>query len=519
MAVIGSGLPGAILALTLARLRLKVVVLEPKSHPRFTIGESSTPTTDAYLAQIAKEFDIPELLPLSRYSSTRTSYPELTIGLKRGFSYFWHERGKQFAAGQNHEKELLVAASSSDQLSDSNWLRQEIDTLVVSWFSRYGISYLDRTRIHSIEWDSGNWRFLLHREGEPSRIRCRYFVDASGSAGLGLQTRGVPSTTDQLQTNTSALFSHFQGVKRWSQLDSLDDREHPFVCDNAAVHQLMNGGWMWQLRFDNGVTSCGIVQNQMPGLQQDPADLEQRSPRELLGHFFRKTGNYPDLARQFAEARSIIEQEGALYRRRLQHLYQQGAGRRWSALPNTIGFVDPLHSKGLAHALSGVYRMARRFRSCLMFEGPPGPGERNGGPHLDADALDAKMEILSREFHQEVLFLDRLIGLCYLSLDDFDSFRLAASWYFAAATCFEKARQADADYDTRFLLAGDTEFCQRLEQHFSWLQQSFSTGELSRDQLLSRTTQQLEQYDLVGLFAPPVHNMYSRTAAPQESEP
>ena len=41
------------MALVAARLGLDVVVVDHASHPRFAIGESSTPTADYYLKQIS----------------------------------------------------------------------------------------------------------------------------------------------------------------------------------------------------------------------------------------------------------------------------------------------------------------------------------------------------------------------------------------------------------------------------------------------------------------------------------
>ena len=34
--------------------------------------------------------------------------------------------------------------------------------------------------------------------------------------------------------------------------------EHTLPCDAAALHQIVDGGWMWVLRFDQGVTSAGF---------------------------------------------------------------------------------------------------------------------------------------------------------------------------------------------------------------------------------------------------------------------
>ena len=37
------------------------------------------------------------------------------------------------------------------------------------------------------------------------------------------------------------------------------DGEPPYPLDDAAVHHVFDGGWMWVLRFNNGITSAGVA--------------------------------------------------------------------------------------------------------------------------------------------------------------------------------------------------------------------------------------------------------------------
>ena len=53
---------------------------------------------------------------------------------------------------------------------------------------------------------------------------------------------------------TESLYSHFTGVCRTEM-----DANTPFPVDDAAVHHIFDGGWVWVLRFNNGVTSAGVV--------------------------------------------------------------------------------------------------------------------------------------------------------------------------------------------------------------------------------------------------------------------
>src|SRR5919197_392746 len=92
--IVGSGFGGTLLAIIARRLGLSVALLERGVHPRFAIGESSTPLADFKLAAIADRFGLDWLKPFAKYGSWKTAYPDVRCGLKRGFSFFRHQPGE-----------------------------------------------------------------------------------------------------------------------------------------------------------------------------------------------------------------------------------------------------------------------------------------------------------------------------------------------------------------------------------------------------------------------------------------
>src|SRR5438128_12051832 len=96
LAILGSGFGGTLLALIARRLGYSVALLERGSHPRFAIGESSTPLADFKLAAIADRFGLDWLRPFAKYGTWQATCPEVRCGLKRGFSFFRHEPGRPF---------------------------------------------------------------------------------------------------------------------------------------------------------------------------------------------------------------------------------------------------------------------------------------------------------------------------------------------------------------------------------------------------------------------------------------
>src|SRR5438093_1235463 len=103
------------------RLGLSVLLLERGTHPRFAIGESTSPLANLLLEELAHRYDLPRLLPFATYGTWKRAYPEVTVGLKRGFSFYRHENGRAFTPRPDRANELLVAASPADEVADTHW--------------------------------------------------------------------------------------------------------------------------------------------------------------------------------------------------------------------------------------------------------------------------------------------------------------------------------------------------------------------------------------------------------------
>ena len=151
VAIVGGGFGGSLLALVLRRAGLRVALIDRGRHPRFAIGESSTPIANLVLSDLCREYDLPRITPLAKYGSWQAVHPHLVSGIKRGFSYFHHETGQPFVADANHSTELLVAASSSDEHSDTHWLRQDVDAFLFGEARTAGVSCFEQTDVTEIE--------------------------------------------------------------------------------------------------------------------------------------------------------------------------------------------------------------------------------------------------------------------------------------------------------------------------------------------------------------------------------
>lgn len=494
VAIIGSGFGGSLTALVLGRIGLRCALVDRKRHPRFAIGESSTPVADLVLRDLTREYNLPRIAPLAKYGTWRASYPEVVCGRKRGFSYFHQQCGQPFRPATAHDNELLVAASSSDELSDTHWLRADVDQLLAREAEREGTLLLEQAALEVT--DRRPWRLAGQYEGQPVQLTADLLVDASGEAGFVSRALGIPDDSKQLRTNSRALYGHFVRVRPWHDLlreAGGTVQDHPFYCDHAALHHLLSEGWMWQLGFDNGVTSAGFA------LDNAAVPLDERlSPDEEWERYLQR---YPSLADQFTGSLRVAPQDGLRRTKRMQRLASQITGEDWVMLPNTAGFIDPLHSSGIAHTLCGVERLARTIRN---FGATP-----HGAQDLARYAVRVRSELLA---------IDRLVALGYQSRHDFPLFCTAAMLYFVAATTYERRR-----------LAGEQRLCQTFlctEDRGLWDAIELAAGAIERE--LQRPAEQREpsrlqqdvaraiaDYNTAGLCDPSVENMYRYTALPE----
>ncbi|MBV8631449.1 MAG: tryptophan 7-halogenase [Silvibacterium sp.] len=466
LAIIGSGFSGSLLAMIGRRLGLSVLLIERGKHPRIVIGESSTPLTNLYLEEISDRYDLPSVRPLSKWGTWQRTYPEIACGLKRGFTFYHHDlerllhpddvilsegcaaaesEGSAFHPNRtkhlfaDRDTQLLVAASPHDDIADTHWYRADFDHFLVQEAQKLGVDYLDETDLNAFT-ESGKGVTLEGTcRNQNLSISAKFLVDASGPRGflhraLALRELGLPGFPQ-----TQALYSHFTGVRRLQNLNPMPDGESPaYPVDDAAVHHVFDGGWIWVLQFNNGITSAGVAATDIfarKHLSVDGADSWQRLLRRI-----------PALESQFASAQPIRP-----FARipRLAFRSGQVVGTRWALLPSAAGFVDPLLSTGFPLTLLGIKRLAQ------IFEGD-----------WDSPRLASSLAHYAADTDADLLATARLIGALYANMNKFPVFVSLSLLYFAAVSYSEAARRLGKPHlASSFLLRDHPDFgpaCHRL---------------------------------------------------------
>ncbi|QDT91843.1 NAD(P)/FAD-dependent oxidoreductase [Gimesia algae] len=482
--ILGAGFGGSLTALLLDRIGLSVAVIDRGTHPRFSIGESSTPAAGYLLQSLSQKYDLPQFQPFCKYGSWQQTYPDIACGVKRGFSYFAHQPGQPFQIDTAHSSELLVTANLSETLADTHWYRADVDEFFAQEVKKSNVVSLDQTQVELQR--SDGWEISGSRDGEEVFLRATFLIDASGAAGLVPRALGIRPQTE-FATRSRAIYGHFRDVKLWDEVleqSQVDRSDYPFACDLAALHHVLQEGWMWQLRFNNGITSAGFVLDE----RQTALDWRQMLAR------------YPAIQAQFAEAAVVAPEAGLVTTGRLQRGWTECAGPDWALLPHTAGFIDPLHSTGIAQTLCGIERLVSVLEQ-----------------HWKKDSRREQLADYSESLQRERALIDRLVACCYRSRFDFNLFTASTLFYFAAATSFEYQRSQE-QRQPLLLCADDSEFTQTVGQWLelvSQLEQQFPVPQDEISQAVKQAEQMLAPWNRVGLFQPEVPNMYYYTAAPE----
>jgi len=496
VAVLGAGFGGSVTALLLQRSGLRAVLIDRGRHPRFAIGESSTPIADFLLKDLTERYDLPALAPLAKFGTWRAERPELVCGLKRGFSYFRHQPGEAFRADPQHANELLVAASFDDCRADTHWLRADVDRFFASQVQAEGIPYFDQTDVR-IEAAGDGWRLEGDRRGEPVRVDGRFLIDATGSAGIVLRRLGIPLRVDGMATCSRAIYGHFENVAAWHEILTAagsDVSDHPFRCDAAAVHHLLEEGWMWQLRFVNGITSAGFV---LTGERAGGSGLSAEAEWESL------LGRYPSLREQFASARLVAPESGLVRTGRMQRRAGRFAGENWAVLPNTAGFVSPMHSTGIGHTLCGIERLVPMLAE-----------------HWGKRSLCRELQRYEQTLKQELELIDRLVWGCERTVGQFELFTAYSMLYFAAATTYEDRRlNGRLASGAAFLCADDAELVGTIERCRARLREVLDAEAVTPEEAAEYfdfVAGAIQPFNIAGLCDRGVRNMYRYTAVPAD---
>lgn len=390
VAIVGSGIAGSTLALILSRCGFRVLVIEKGRHPRFVIGESTVPTTTLTMRQLARTYQVPEIEEVSHYLGLKQR--GLTAFPKRVFWFGVHRAGRELEP----RDEVVLDTFPLPIGPDVHMLRADSDEFLASRFPHYGVDYLDNTTVVDHQREGNRSRILTRTQDGDQAVSARFVIDASGHASCLANLYNLREDPPRFDTNTRSLFGHFRGVQ---PLDSaLHNRAHPFRFqrDSGTLQHCFDGGWMWVIPFDDGVTSVGLVLD----CNQYPLDPHQTPEDELWDIINR----YPSIRSHLGQMWPI---RPLVRTPRVQFSSRTIAGDGFILTPHAAAFIDPLFSTGMLLTMTFISRLVPVVEAALH----------------DDDFRAQRFLPLERAFFREVELVDLTVSGMIASMRDAELFR------------------------------------------------------------------------------------------------
>ncbi|MFZ0750617.1 MAG: tryptophan 7-halogenase, partial [Pyrinomonadaceae bacterium] len=395
--ILGTGIGGTMLGAILARHNLNVLMIDSESHPRFAIGEATTPDTNFRLKLLALKYEIPEIAFLSAFQPLR-DYISPACGVKRAFSFLYEREGIDQIATETHQYPTIAPPMGPD----CHFFRQDTDAHMMAVAVSYGAKVRQQTRIADIDIQEDHVT-LTSEKGQT--FRGKYLVDGTGMKSVLSHKFDLRDDPDKFRTNTRAIFTHMVGVRHYDQVGA-PRSEHGFKYpfSQSTLHHVFEGGWFWIIPFNNHqdstnpLCSVGLVLNRR---------IHPETGMDAEEEFWSYVRKFPAMVRQFEGAQAI---RGWVSTGRLQYGSKNITGHRYSLLSHAGFFIDPLYSTGLALTTAWVDLL--------------------GGQLLKAfetgDFSVESFEHLNQFFRNNISYADEVVSSSFVAFRDFD---LWDAWY------------------------------------------------------------------------------------------
>jgi FADH2 O2-dependent halogenase len=195
---------------------LSVLLVEATDHPRFAIGESTTPEQNLRLKYLATRYDIPLLADLSSFPSILRAAIPVAAWPKCSFYYVHHEPGQ--AIDPDRPSEIMVQTSPWPTGPDSHVYRADDDMLLRDEAVARKVDDLPYTRCVGFEAspEDGATVILRSESGAERVLRARLVVDATGPSSFLARSMDLRlDDSPDVPMFTASVFAHFKHLGAW----------------------------------------------------------------------------------------------------------------------------------------------------------------------------------------------------------------------------------------------------------------------------------------------------------------
>jgi tetracycline 7-halogenase / FADH2 O2-dependent halogenase len=396
--MLGSGLPGSILAGMIARMGLKILVIEKGSHPRFAIGEAMLPQSTMWMDLLSERFDYPEIAEIISVENIHKNVSK-NCGHKRSISFLYHEEGEvQDQKNKSHQ----VIAPETPFSSEAHLLRADVDHHMLKLAIKAGAEYVDQTNV--VEFDCKENDVTVTTDEDQS-FHGKLLLDGSGYMSPLAARFNLRRDPDEIRSTSRTIFAHVEGLKNYDQLEGVEQPSQRYGYHDGTIHHIFKGGWFWVIPFDNAPGSEN--KGASIGLSLDSSVYPLDESISAEDEFWSFVNKFPTVKDQFE---NLTLTRPWIRTGRLQYSSKQAAGPGWCLLSHAYGFMDAIMSRGMINSFESAYYICRSLEKAMA------AGNFNLEHFEPLNAMqDAQLDIT-----------DRLVKTYYDSTQDF---RLYNAWF------------------------------------------------------------------------------------------
>ena len=372
--VLGSGIIGTSAALLCSRLGARVLVVEKHAHPRFAIGEATVPCTQIGFHNLATKYGVPELYDVNNFIGLKKH--GLAGWAKTNFHFALHSPGEPLKP----EHELMFETFPLPKGPDVHIFREDVDAFLVDRLDDYGVDYSDHTELVDFVPDDAGVDCVLVAHETKQTVRAAFVIDCCGYGSPLVARYELRDAEPPFHTHTRSIYGHFHDVPLFDDVQEANPAFR-YRRDAGTVHHCFEGGWIWVIPFDNGITSVGFCLDPelWPAAASPEADVASVLER------------YPTIRRHLEGMTLVSDWVQA---ERLQYSASTIIGPRFVLAPQTGGFIDPLYSGGLNLNQAFLNRLIPIIKRCLA----------------DGDFSESRFKPIESALIAECLHLDRIIS-------------------------------------------------------------------------------------------------------------
>ena len=339
--IIGGGPAGSTAGAYLAKAGMRVLIVEKERFPRFHIGESIMPVSNAILREIGVWDRVERAGFQPKYGaefhvgnrSVLPKHVEFNKGLVPGLDYTYQVDRSRF------------------------------DELMLDHARELGCEVRQETKVTAVESLGRDGYQAALSPADDGAVRCRFLIDASGRDMLfakPLKTAPVhPAFAKRV-----AIFAHFRGVRRNSGR----------AAGNIVIVR-HDDGWFWIIPLSAECTSVGVVTTteRMRAARLKPDALFAQLAAESVKVAqamesaepispFHVTADYNYRARKFADPRMLLVGDAACF---MDPMFSTGVFVALLSAKLAAAEIAAAHRRGRALSWWQLRRYTRRLGSNL----------------------------------------------------------------------------------------------------------------------------------------------------------